>query len=113
MRTAIDPTPTASGGALVNFVAAPDVELSIANSFGDVAMFVKNGDAAQITATVQITKVVDGQSIDPKVITIDPDETKIIGPYSRTVYNQADGSVYIDLSASANVEVAAMKWVPV
>lgn len=110
-RTAVTPVAISSAGAALGFVEAPDLELSLINSLGDTALVVQNGSLAPITVTVKIPKTVDGQAVASKVVTVAAGATKVIGPFLRTVYNQADGTVHADVSVTADVDVAALKWV--
>lgn len=77
---------------------------------GRTFLQVKNVNAATRTATLKIASTVDGQAVTAPVVTI-PATTgdKLIGPFPKSVYNQADGKVHIDFSVAADVTLAAIK----
>lgn len=79
---------------------------------GDVVVHVKNGSASPVSVTIP-TPGVAGKSAEPiadRVVSV-PATTgdKIIGPFDPAVFQQPDGTVYIDLSAVATVTITAYR----
>lgn len=97
-RTAITPTYAAGDSANGH---------SLLNS-GAEFLHVKTG-ATGTTVTVQIPSTVDGQAVTNKTYVIGTTTERMIGPFPPGIYNQADGNVYIDLSSSATVTLAAFR----
>lgn len=77
---------------------------------GKMMLEVKNASASPITVTIQTPGTVDGNAIADLVVTV-PANTgdKMIGPFPPSIYNQADGSIYADLSAVTSVTLAALR----
>lgn len=77
---------------------------------GRTVLLLQNTNAATRTITVQTPVTVDGLAVAELTITLPATTGRIItATFPRTVYNQSDGSVYIDYSATAGVLVAAIK----
>lgn len=66
-----------------------------------------------LTLTVQIAKTVDGKTVTNPTYVIGTNAELVIGPFPAEIYNQADGMVYIDYSATpAGASVSVMKVGP-
>ena len=81
---------------------------SITNT-GDVFLHVKNASASDITVTCQTPAKIEGIDIAEITVTVAASGEKMIGPFNPTIFNQSDGSVYVDYSATASVTVAAVR----
>lgn len=81
---------------------------SIAND-GRVFQHIKNGSGSSINVTAQTPATVDGLAVAERVVAIPAGEERMIGPFQPGIYNQADGSVYIDYSAVTTVTVATFR----
>lgn len=77
---------------------------------GRVILEVKNTSASPVNVTVQTPGTVDGNAIADLVVAVPATSgDKMIGPFPASIYNQADGSIYVDLSAATGVTVAAVR----
>lgn len=71
---------------------------------------VKNINPAQRTLTVLTPATLDGLAVAELLATIPADDgDKMIGPFPPQIYNQVDGKVYLDWSASADLSVAIVR----
>lgn len=61
------------------------------------------------TVTVQTPGTVDGNAIADKSYVLGTNTERMIGPFPPSVYNQADGSVYIDFSSVTTVTIGAFR----
>lgn len=108
-REALTPITTSRSGVALAYTAAIADGHSFANSGQDVVLFVKNGSGAPVNVTVDIPKVVDGVAMTDLVVAVAAGATRIIGPFPKGLYNQSGNVVHVDYSATASVEVAAVK----
>ena len=71
------------------------------------------GGTADCLLTVQTPGTVDGLAIDDVTFTVPlgATEFRMMGPFPPSIYNQADGKVYIDWQDAnvANVKVAVIR----
>ena len=96
-------------GAAPTFTACTQVDLQVTND-GHTILEFKNTNAATRTITVQTPGTVDGNAVADPVATIAANTGDLIfKPFAPTFYNQADGNIYVDLSAFADVTVAAYR----
>lgn len=73
---------------------------------GERVMFeVVNGSGASINVTVQTPGSVDGNAIADKVASVPAGESRMFGPYPRSIYNQGAEQIYVDLSAVSSVTI--------
>ncbi len=78
---------------------------------GRVFLHVLNYSENDIAVTVFSGYVRAGLKLADRVVEVGAGEEKFIGPFDPDVYNQTDGGkghIYIDYSATENVEVAAL-----
>lgn len=78
---------------------------------GRVFLHVLNYSEGDITVTILSGYVKAGLKLADRVVEVGAGEEKFIGPFDTDVYNQTDGGkghIYIDYSATENVEVAAL-----
>jgi hypothetical protein len=77
---------------------------------GNVVTYVKNGSGAPITVTAQTPQVVGGLAVTEQIVSIAAGAEKVLGPWKPgSLYNQADGTVYLDFSAVTTVTVAFLR----
>jgi hypothetical protein len=73
---------------------------------------IKNASAAAVTVTFEMNNLYDGVALanGGKQVTI-PATTgdTLIGPFPATQYNNPDGNVYCDFSATASVTLAVLE----
>lgn len=89
------------------------------NAFVDGHMFVNNGrralrikntDSSSKTVTVQFGTTVDGQTVPGKTITVPANTGDVVTDFWPYSYNQSDGRVYFDYSATTGVSVAVIEY---
>jgi hypothetical protein len=98
-------------GLEATYTAANGDGHSFAND-GRVLLHVKNGDAADKTITVQTPATVEGVDVAEVTVTVPAGEERFIGLFSRKIFNQSGGVVYVDYSATTSVTIAALKAIP-
>jgi hypothetical protein len=68
---------------------------------GKVILLVRNSDgAAARVLTIQTPGTVDGQAIADRTVSVAFGTSRVIGPFPPSIYNQADGMVYLDYEAA-------------
>jgi hypothetical protein len=78
---------------------------------GRIFLHVCNDSEEVITVKILSGYVRAGLKLADRVVEVGAGEEKFIGPFDPDVYNQTDGGkgrIYIDYSATENVEVAAL-----
>ena len=81
---------------------------------GKTFIYIINGSAAPITATIDIIGNVDGLDLPDKVLnlaataSVDGKDKQFFGPFSST-FNQSDGYIWIVCSAVTNVKIGAFR----
>lgn len=77
---------------------------------GATILLLQNTNAATRTITITSAQTVDGLAVADVSITLAATTGRLLTAYfPRTVYNQSDGTVLVDYSATAGVLVAAVK----
>lgn len=77
---------------------------------GKTFLEIVSSDAGSQTVTFEIPTPgsgTDGQGIDPLVVTVAAGETVYVGTFPQAVYDQADGTVYVDPSVSTTLKFRA------
>jgi len=105
-RTALTPQRFVVGGLLASYVPPDAAGVSFRNS-GKQILHVKNGSGASITVTEHIGRTVQGQAVTSPTATVAAGADRFFGPFPDD-FNQADDSVYVDLSAVGSVTVACL-----
>ena len=77
---------------------------------GNVYLEVKNTGGAPITVTIQAPAKFGGVSLTNPTVSV-PATTgdRLIGPFPTRIFNQAAGTVYVDLSSSTGVMLAVFR----
>ena len=108
-RTAITVQKVALGGLTPSFAAA-DINGQYFSNDGNVLLEVKNAGAGAITVTITAVAKLAGVSLTNPAISVPlTNGDKMIGPFDPTVFNQSDGTVYVDYSGVTSVTVAAIQ----
>lgn len=82
---------------------------SFAND-GRTALILQNTNVASRTVTIQTSATVDGLAVADLTITVPATTGRLVTAYfPKQVYDQSDGTVYVDYSATAGLLVAAVK----
>ena len=77
---------------------------------GQTVLFLQNTNGSARTITVTTAQTVDGLAVADLTITLPATTGRLItAAFPRTVYNQSDGYVLVDYSATAGVLVAAVR----
>lgn len=76
----------------------------------NVFLHVKNTGIGACTVTVITPAKISGVDIaDPTVVVPATTGDRMIGPFDPTIFNQSDGTVYVDWSTGTGVTVAVVK----
>lgn len=97
-----------SRAAITPSYVTPDVAGSSILNTGSEMFHVKTGGTGA-TVTVPIPVLVDGKAVASQSYVLGTNTERMIGPFPPAIYNQADGSVYIDYSSITTVTAAAFK----
>jgi hypothetical protein len=81
------------------------------NSDGDVMILCQNGTASPVVLTFVTFATPDGLAVADLAVTVAAGADAIIGPFPKSLYNQADDTVYVNVdTTSASVALAAIKY---
>lgn len=88
--------------------------LSAANTYqfyndGRVFLHVKNGGGSPDTVTITAQKSVDGLDVPDRTVSVPAGEERMIGPFDRSVFNDANGLVNVTHSFITSVTQAVFK----
>lgn len=110
-RTSLAVTQITVAGTTPSYSAADSANgMALASNNGNTWLHVKNTGGSPCTVTLTTPYTVGGVAVtDPTVSVIATSGDKLIGPLDPTVFNQADGTVYVDFSTSSGVTVAAFR----
>ena len=90
--------------------AAADVAGDDFANTGNEFVDVVNGGGAPITVTPVVTSTIStGETITPETVSIPAGENRQIGPFDRTIYNDAAGNMHIDYSDITSVTTAVLQ----
>jgi hypothetical protein len=99
-------------------VSIADAALTDANTDGHsfendgaTVLVIQNTNGAGRTLTIKTPGVVDGDlAIAERTISVAATTGRLItATFPRTIYNQTDGTVHVDVSATAGLKLAAVK----
>jgi hypothetical protein len=77
---------------------------------GSTVLLLQNTNAATRTVTITTAAVVDGQAVGDLAIVLAATTGRVItATFPRSIYNQTDGKVRVDYSATSGVLVAAIQ----
>lgn len=106
-RTAITPQDVILTGLAPSFAAGDQANGHQFANDGNCILEVKNTGAGACTVTVQTALKVGGMVItNPTVVVPITTGDRMIGPFDPTIFNQAAGVVWVDLSTGTGVTVA-------
>lgn len=98
----------------ITYTAADSTNGMMFDNDGYTVLLVKNGGASPINVTIRAVTDEAGRSVD-EVRSVANGTDAVFGPYRPAWWNQRStdlGKVYVDFSASASVNVAALKIQP-
>lgn len=97
-------------------VAGLNLSMSVANADGhsipgsaDVVVVVENASDSAVTVTIPTPATIGGLAIADGGGSVPAGEARHFGPFRAGLFNQADATVSINLSAAASVSVAAFR----
>lgn len=109
-RTSLTVTTTAAAGTVWPAMGA--VDMANGNQFpntGREGMIIANGGGAPITATITTNGTYDvgstSYAIADLTVVVATGTSKIVGPFDRTLFNNASGQVLVDWSNDTVVTV--------
>ena len=70
---------------------------------------VKNASGSSVNVTIQTPGTVDGLAVADRVVAVPAAGERDIGSFTPSDYNQDDGDVYVDYSATSSVSAAAVQ----
>jgi len=76
---------------------------------GSTFIVVSNASGSPVTATVLTPGNVDGNAIADLSITVPASGRVNSGTFPKSVYNQSDGSTYVDYSATTGVTIMVIR----
>jgi hypothetical protein len=108
-RTALTKQQTLNTGLTPVFSAGDAANGHSFLNDGHQFLYVKNGGGSSINVTIQTVAKLAGLSLAALVIAVPNAQERMLGPFDPAVFNQADGSVYADLSAATSVTVGVFQ----
>jgi hypothetical protein len=82
------------------------------NSVAEVILHVKNADTGSHTVTIVTPGTVDGKAIGDLEVAVPASEERMIGPFPKAIYNDADDHVTFDTEDETGITIAAIKIGP-
>lgn len=79
----------------------------VASNNGRVFVEIESADAGPQDVDFLISVLVDGQTVVPRTVTIPAGETRLVGPFPQSDYNQDDRSLYIDPAVDTTLKFRA------
>jgi hypothetical protein len=107
-RTALVLQEVAVNGVVPSYVAGDAANGHQFPNDGKSFLHVKNGGGSPINVTLQVPVKFNGLTITNPVIAVANGSEKMIGPFDSSIFNQAGGLVYVDLSGATSVTLAAI-----
>jgi hypothetical protein len=89
------------------YTAAHVDGFAIPNS-GKEMIHVKTGGTGA-TVTFTTTQVIDGLAVADRAIVLGTSQDRMFGPFPPSIYNQADGTLWVDFSSTATVTIGAFR----
>ncbi len=68
-----------------------------------------NGDASPITLTVVTTKTIDGKAVADHTAVIPAGGSRVLGPWPKDTYNDANSRVQLTYSGVTSLNVAVLR----
>jgi len=81
----------------------------ILNNDGNVFIEAVSSDAGSQNVTIETPGVVDGLAVADLVVAVPAGATRLIGPFPTSIYNQVDGSLFVDVSVSTTIKFRAYR----
>lgn len=101
-------TDVARTGNLLSGAAAASGGDQFVNT-GSEFVSVYNADSDSMTVTIETPGTVDDLAIADRTVTVDAGETKLIGPFQKSYYNDSSGYVQLTYSDATGVTVQVFR----
>jgi len=108
-RTPLTAQLIVSSGLKPTYGAANADGHTMANDGKKDTFMVKNGGGVSTSVTVPTTVAIDGLAVEDRVVAIPAGEERVIGGLNPAYYNNADGTVNIDITPTASVTIAYLR----
>lgn len=105
-REALSVEQVATSGLAATYTTIGVDGVSFPNA-NDVFIHVKATTAANITIATPFT-LDEGLTVEDRVVSVSGGGEQFIGPFSDKIYEQADGSIYVD-SDQTDTDIAILK----
>ena len=101
-------SPTRAANAFT--MAAADVLGDTFHNTGTELVLIEhtNGVGSDVDLTVSMTKTIDGEPVQDKVITVPAGTSHLLGPWKPGYYNDPDGLVSLGYSDATDIELAVV-----
>lgn len=100
--------PVNLAGLTPTFAAANNADTVKAD--GRTLLWVVNGSGSPITVTAVTTQQVAGFDLNDLTVTVGAGAQKLIGPFPKSVFGDANGEVGIDYSSTTTITRAAITY---
>lgn len=108
-RTVLSVQPIVRTGLTPSFTSSASAGMSFPND-GRTFIEVKNTSGSAATVSIDVPGTVDDLAVTDRTVSVGATTgDKMIGPFPTSVYNQADGSVYVDFSHVTSLTIAALR----
>lgn len=94
-------------GVVPSFSNAHTDGHAFGNRGGRTYLEVKNGSGSSINVTLVTPITVGERAVADDVVAVAAGDTRKIGPFDESTYNNPDGTVWVNLSATTSVTLAA------
>ena len=105
-------TITRASISLTALAAAADAAGDNFANTGNEFLYVNNGGGSSVTVTLVAQATLDGQSVTNKTVAVAAGIARLIGPFPKAIYNDANDRMNITWSDVTSVTVAAIKLTP-
>jgi hypothetical protein len=99
VRAALTPTYAAAAGGGDEFL-----------NTGAEFLLIKNGDSSSTTLTIVTQATVDSQAVGDRTVTIPAGEERMVGPFTRTTYNDGTGKCQLTYSSVTALTIAILSF---
>ncbi len=114
VRTALPVTFASHAGTTISLSGCDLVNGNAFLNNGPTVLLVRNTGASPVTLTIRTNDIVDGDLIVPNRTVSIPVSTaaspiEMLGTFLTDIYNQIDGTVFLDCSAALSIAVLAIQ----
>lgn len=77
---------------------------------GKTVAWVVNGGGSSITVTIPSHKTIQGLTVPDRTVSVPNGATRVIGPFDKSVHNDANDKVTLEFSATTSVTFALLRF---